>query len=84
MSDNLVDRIRAEAKEMTTLGQALDMLHVADKIEAQQAEIERLRSALDAEGNEANLLMLEIERLREQVQYRDDVIAMLRGEARRG
>jgi hypothetical protein len=27
-------------------------------------EIERLRSALDAEGNDANLLMLEIQRLR--------------------
>lgn len=28
-------------------------------------EIERLRSALDAEGNDTNLLMLEIERLRD-------------------
>ena len=35
-------------------------------------EIERLRSALDAEGNESNLLMLEIERLRAELKDADD------------
>jgi len=35
-------------------------------------EIERLRSALDAEGNEANLLMLEIGRLRAELKDADD------------
>lgn len=35
-------------------------------------EIERLRSALNAEGNEANLLMLEIERLRAELKNADD------------
>lgn len=41
MADDIVTRIRQVAKEQTTLGQALDVLHVADVIE-------RLRVAGDA------------------------------------
>lgn len=63
MSDNLVDRIRAEAKEMTTLGQALDMLHVADKIEIQQAEIERLDAAAQAMRDAGNAMAEILERV---------------------
>lgn len=45
---DFVARVRAVAKEMTTLGQAFDMLHVADELERRDAEIERLRAAGDA------------------------------------
>ena len=41
--EDIVTRIREEAKKQTTLGQAFDMLHVAD-------EIERLRAELDLVG----------------------------------
>lgn len=38
--------------------------HVDDTCRAAADEIKRLRAELDAEGNDSNLLMLEIERLR--------------------
>ena len=40
---DLVALIRAEAKKQTTLGQAFDMLRVADALEARDAEIRQLR-----------------------------------------
>lgn len=52
---NIVARVRAAAKEMTTLGQAFDMLHVAEEIERRDfviqqmyAELERLREHVAA------------------------------------
>jgi hypothetical protein len=54
MTDDIVTRLRLwddQQPPFKTMNEAAD-------------EIKRLRSALDAEGNEANLLMLEIERLR--------------------
>lgn len=50
MADDLVNRIRREAKNQSTLGQALDLLHVAEEIERLQALIHSLqRQLLDAE-----------------------------------
>lgn len=61
--EDIVTRLREQA-----LAPALTWLAEA------VGEIQRLRSALDAEGNEANLLMLEIERLRE---LNDDLAARI-------
>lgn len=63
VAEDIVTRLREQA-----LAPALAWLAEA------VGEIQRLRSALDAEGNEANLLMLEIERLRE---LNDDLSARI-------
>lgn len=64
MTDDIVDRIREEAKSQTTLGQALALLRVADEIEGLTEERDDWKIAYNQAFNELGYAVDELERLR--------------------
>jgi chromosome segregation ATPase len=68
MTDDIVTRLAKSA----CVGCYECVCGMCDLLAEAADEIKRLRSAMDAEGNEANLLMLEIERLRAELKDADN------------